>query len=219
MVHASPLFLWVIEMKLRYYALAGLAVLVGTVEARPYLFKPDAMTTVKVLGENGHGSATNIGNGYFVTAAHVLHGENEVKLKTSSGNQATADVLWASDKYDIALMKSDVTGVDAANIECRRPERGEYLKLSGNPINMEFIDTRGHVAGDVMFDIGPWGESIPVDAAIAPGMSGGGAFDKDGDLVGVNAGVMIMPVGMAGGPVGLAYVVPSSVVCMLMGRV
>ena len=177
------------------------------------------LPTVKIVKTNGHGSATNIGNGYFITAAHVVGSDTIVDIKTSSGATSQAEVIWSSTKYDVALMRSDIEGVGVADLECRTPQRGESIRLSGNPINLEYIDTYGVVAGDAMFDIGPWSESIPINAAIAPGMSGGGAFDNDGDLIGVNVGVMMMQVGMGGGPVGLGYVVPSSVVCMLMGRV
>lgn len=177
------------------------------------------LPTVKIVKTNGHGSATNIGNGYFITAAHVVGSDVNVDIKTSSGATSQAEVIWSSAKYDVALMRSDIEGVGVADLECRTPTRGESIRLSGNPINLEYIDTYGVVAGDAMFNIGPWSESIPINAAIAPGMSGGGAFDDDGDLIGVNVGVMVMQVGMGGGPVGIGYVVPSSVVCMLMGRV
>lgn len=177
------------------------------------------LPTVKIVKTNGHGSATNIGNGYFITAAHVVGSDVNVDIKTSSGATSQAEVIWSSTKYDVALMRSAIEGVGIADLECRTPQRGESIRLSGNPINLEYIDTYGVVAGDAMFDVGPWSESIPINAAIAPGMSGGGAFDNDGDLIGVNVGVMVMQVGMGGGPVGLGYVVPSSVVCMLMGRV
>lgn len=177
------------------------------------------LPTVKIMKSNGHGSATNIGNGYFITAAHVVGDDVNVDIKTSSGATSQADVIWSSTKYDVALMRSDIDGVGVADLECRTPTRGESIRLSGNPINLEYIDTYGVVAGDAMFNVGPWSESIPINAAIAPGMSGGGAFDSDGDLIGVNVGVMMMQVGLGGGPVGIGYVVPSSVVCMLMGRV
>jgi len=178
---------------------------------------PNASAHVKVQLESGHGSATHIGNGYFLTAAHVVTDNEIVELKSDDGKTFDATVLWVNAKYDIALMYVAETKVASVDVECRTPGHSEDLSLRGNPLNAENITTWGKVAGSIR-EIGPWLSVIPVNAAIAPGMSGGGVFDEDGELVGVNVGVMVMPVGFAGGPVSLAYVVPAETVCYLMGK-
>ena len=172
--------------------------------------------SVKIVSGTGHGSATHIGDGYFITAAHVI--QKDITINTQLGREYDVEVMWVNNDYDVALVKSDVGEISTAAIDCRVPARGEDIMLSGSPMNMDFIDTWGRVSGDEMIDQGSWRRSVPVNVVIAPGMSGGGAFDADGDLVGIGVGVMIMHLGSGGGPVGLAYVVPASVVCMLMGR-
>lgn len=173
--------------------------------------------SVKVQVENGHGSATHIGNGIFLTAAHVVKDQETVKIKSENGNIRSGSVLWASDKYDVALILSEGSGIGVAEIDCRMPIIAENVTLTGNPLNLDDIITWGKVAGSAR-PVGPWANVVPMNAAIAPGMSGGGAFDDDGDLIGVNVGVMIMPMGLGGGPVQISYMVPADTVCMLLGR-
>lgn len=161
--------------------------------------------------KKGHGSATHIGNGYFLTAAHVIK-EGELPLLDG----VVSEVLWVNNEYDVALLRSDARDMEAATLDCREPEVGEEIALYGNPLNLNSVTTWGQVSGKARA-VGPWGSVNPINAAIAPGMSGGALIDDDGDLVGINVGVMVMPVGFAGGPVGIGYSVPASVVCMLMG--
>lgn len=159
----------------------------------------------------GHGSATHIGGGYFLTAAHVIKDDATPLL-----DGVNSEVLWVNEKYDVALLHANVYNTAKANLECREPEVSERVSMYGNPINLEGVTTWGQVSG-VSREVGPWASVIPVNAAIAPGMSGGALMDEGGDLVGVNVGVMVMAVGFSGGPVGIGYSVPSSVICMLMG--
>jgi|GEM_PF-3543475 len=175
-----------------------------------------ANPVVKVALERGHGSATHIGNGYYVTAAHVVADKGEITLKDSAGETEKAEVLWYSRKYDIALLRSEMR-VQKAGLECRRPAFRENLELRGNPINLEHISTWGRVAGGVKTLENAWHKVLPIDGSIAGGMSGGGVFDLDGDLVGVNVGAMVQPMGLYGTFVGISYIVPADVVCDLMG--
>lgn len=198
--------------------LAALAVFLGMAAASTYAPpRMDSNAVVKVVLERGHGSATHIGNGYYITAAHVVKANEAVKIKTDSGQVGKAEVLWANNKYDIALMRSGLEGVASADLECREPGFGEELEFRGNPLNLEHISTWGKVAGGIKAFPGFWAGVLPIDGAIAPGMSGGAVLDSQGDLVGVNVGVMIMQIGLGGGPAGIGYIVPASVVCDLMG--
>jgi len=171
---------------------------------------------VRVQLEKGHGSAVHIGNGYYLTAAHVSAEKPDITLRTDGGEEAKAEVLWYSRKHDIALMKSNLL-VRKANLECRRPAFKEVLELRGNPLNLEHISTWSRVAGNGVSLEGAWDQVLPLDGAIAGGMSGGAAFDMDGDLVGINVGAAVQPMGFSGTFVGIAYIVPADVICGLMG--
>ena len=172
--------------------------------------------TVKVLVAEGHGSAVHIGSGYFVSAAHVIEGKDAIVLKDDRNREAPAQVLWANSDYDVALLRSNAPDVASADMECRTPQPNEAITLKGNPLSMEYITTSGRIAGAERTS-SSWQSVVPVNATILPGMSGGGAFDSDGDLVGINVGLMVMRVGMGGGPSNLGYIVPAEIVCMLTG--
>jgi serine protease Do len=175
-------------------------------------------SSVKIVLEKGHGSATHIGGGFFVTAAHVVKDNETVVIQTSSGRAGVGDVLWANVQYDIALVRSDIDGVSESYLSCTDAMVGDAVVSRGNPMDMENIETVGRVASFPMAVADTWKEVFVYDGAMGPGMSGGGAFSSSGDLVGVNVGAPLMQSGMGVSFIGLAYMVPSSVVCMLMGR-
>lgn len=193
-----------------FFAVLGVS---GCVEHYP----PDT-SSVKIVLEKGHGSATHIGGGFFVTAAHVVKDSDTVVIQTSSGRSGVGDVLWNNTQYDIALVKSDIEEVAESYLSCDSVMVGDTVMSRGNPLNMENIETLGRVASLPMSVADMWKEVFVYDGAMGPGMSGGGGFSINGDLVGVNVGAPIMKSGMGGSFIGLAYMVPSSVVCMLMGR-
>lgn len=177
-------------------------------------------STVKLLiPEGGHGSGTHIGNGFVITAGHVAEDNEFLIAKTEDGKEQRAEVLWTDVERDISLVRlEDWDSVEASNLECRIPHIGEQVTMEGNPLNMEFITTNGYVAGAPMQKVGPWLEVLPVDGALAGGMSGGGMFDKDGDLIGVNVGIPLQPLGFGSTATGISYIVPAPVVCDLLAR-
>jgi len=185
-----------------------------------------ANSVVKVSIGRGHGSAVMIGTdsegrGIYLTAHHVAVNATEDKpatIKTDQGMEARAEVLWGSEKYDIALIRAELV-VSKSDLECRRPEFGEQLEMRGNPLNMEHISTWGRVAGKSHKVGNAWENVVPIDGALAGGMSGGAVFDTNGDLVGINVGAAVQPRGFSGSLVGLSYIVPGDVICDLMGRV
>jgi len=177
-----------------------------------------AGSTVKVLIGGGHGSGTHIGNGYIVTAAHVTDGAKGIKVKGDTGLIVDAELLWQNTAYDVALLRiKEVDRFSASPMSCRSPDVGEEVTAKGNPLALEFITTKGRIAGSVR-QVGPWKTVVVVDLTIVQGNSGGGLFDKDGNLVGVNVGLMVSHVGLSPSLVPVTYAVPASTVCYLMAR-
>ncbi|KEA07468.1 hypothetical protein CN09_11185 [Rhizobium rhizogenes] len=175
--------------------------------------------TVKVVVEDGLGSGVSIGDGFIVTAGHVVGDQRAVKIKERDGTETTADVLWASKVYDIALLRS-TANIPAATLSCSTAKVGDAIMAVGNPLGMEFISTYGKIAGDPR-EFGPnWKSAFVTDLTVIMGNSGGPVFSASGDIVGIVVGVMGVP-----GPndsksyTGFSTVVPSSVVCALLGRV
>lgn len=178
----------------------------------------EASHTVKIVVPGGHGSGVHIGNGYIVTAAHVLGDTGSVKLKSSAGDTQSGSVLWANKTYDIALVRAERPArLAAAKLACRDATVGETVTAEGNPATLEFVTAYGAVAGAPR-EMGPWKSAFVVDGTIVMGMSGGGVFDAKGNVVGIAVGVMSVPVGFGASLTGFGAVVPSSVVCALLAR-
>jgi serine protease Do len=185
-----------------------------------------ALSTVLIQADSGVASAVHIGNGYFLTANHVIpQRQREVVLATSLGQTFVANVLWISTDYDIALLHTtDINEVDIDShiLVCDALSIGDDLMFVGNPMIMRFVHTWGKVAAAPMSIDDRWKTFTPVNATIIPGMSGGPAIDSNGFLRGINVGTMLGETSMTMfGPAlsftGLSYIVEGKDLCTLMG--
>ncbi|MGN7750552.1 S1C family serine protease [Sinorhizobium sp. 22678] len=198
-----------------------LAWLFSTPEAIARFAAPDYLktetTVVKVILKNGHGSGVSIGNGYVLTAAHVVQDSKTATLKTKDGRNMEAAVLWSNKEYDIALLRFEGAQIDAASLDCRVAQLGDTIISYGNPLNVEFASAYGRIAGEPRA-FGPWQSVFVTDITTVMGQSGGPVFDADGRLIGITVGVMGAPMGFSHSLVGYGFVVPSRAVCDLLAR-
>lgn len=178
---------------------------------------PTISASVKITSAvPGHGSGVHIGQGLILTAAHVVQGEGTFTVMTTE-DEREAQVLWASDVYDVALLRTDDADLQAMPLSCDTPVVGSAVTAYGNPLGMEFIRTSGQVIGPVGSALGIPG-AYPVDMTIIPGMSGGPLVDAHGEVVGIAVAVMSYPVGFAPQLTGIGMAVSGEAVCELMGR-
>lgn len=205
-----------------------LAVLVGLVLAS---FTP-APTTAKQIGAmfkvkvgGGHGSGTHIGNGFMLTAAHVVTRakDGKVRLLSDRGKEQDGEVLWRNDGYDIALVRmSDWKGAKASRVSCRRAKEEEPVRVRGNPLSLQFVTTWGRIASVKKIDAKiKWRDYLITDFTVQQGMSGGPVYDAKGFLVGVLVGMVGFRVGPFG-PVSsqqLAFIVPGDAICGLIPEI
>lgn len=203
-----------IKITLALLAAALLAVAVWQPLSAPVL---QAESYVKVVYSNGHGSAAYIGDGYFVTAAHVVRDQPDAPLLLSDGRKVQGEVLWVNKAYDIALVRAKVGGIVAAPLRCTVPVIGDEIHASGNPGDQDRVTTWGRVAGDER-STGFWRSVVVVNMAVVPGMSGGPVYDESGAVVGITVGVMLSQAGMSASMVAVGYVVPGKTVCALLAR-
>jgi S1-C subfamily serine protease len=195
-------------------AIAAFLFTLQTVKKRDNL----ALSTVKVLVGEGHGSGVHTGNRYIITAAHVVGQAETVKVKTSRGVESEADVLWINKAHDIALLRAkELPGVDVSRLTCTDPMVGQHITAVGNPGPLEHITAYGRVAS-LLKHGKPWADFYIVSMAVAPGMSGGPVFNEQGQVVGLVVGVAMMSIGWAGAPVGFGYITPASAVCRMLAR-
>lgn len=173
-------------------------------------------STVKIVLDAGHGSGVHIGNGYIITAAHVV-GDKAPRVKLDDGSEQEAAVMWTNKAHDIALLRTAST-MSASALDCRVAANGEHVIARGNPTVLEFVSSAGRIAGAER-EFGPWARVLPVDMTIVMGMSGGPIFAADGRVVGISVGVLVAQLGFAPSLTGFGAVVPSAAVCELLARV
>lgn len=180
-----------------------------------------AASTVRVNVGKGHGTGVVIAKGVVITAKHVVENAPEVKVVLDNGVEKPGTVLWVgSGRNDVALVAAATDDVEPMPVNCARTKAGMPVFTYGYPMTLSRITTWGRVATDVPFT----GEDMLLDAialnlVVAPGNSGGGVFDAYG-LRGIVVAIPAFQTGfMQSSPaVGLALMVPSTVLCLLLGR-
>lgn len=133
-------------------------------------------------------------DGYVLTNNHVISGADKITVYVNSGDGSEeqsyeATLVGSSESNDIAVLKIDATGLNAAAFgDSDQIEVGELAVAIGNPM--------GQVHGSVTAGIISAVEqeltiddvtinAIQTDAAINPGNSGGALFDSYGNVVGI----------------------------------
>jgi S1-C subfamily serine protease len=169
------------------------------------------------LEARGVGTAFHIGNGYFVTSAHVIAGARDVMLEDSNRtlekpdqNAKVAQVIGSDTLTDIAVLK---IAAPTAILEwaSELPSIGASVYAIGNPF--------GRAPGSFSSGIISGAERVfstegltlvhllQTDTAINPGNSGGPLLNTSGQVVGINAAI----IGGAGSSAGVGFVVPFTV--------
>ena len=133
-------------------------------------------------------------DGYVLTNNHVISGADKITVYVNPGDGSEeqtyeATLVGSSESNDIAVLKIDATGLNAATFgDSDQIELGELAVAIGNPM--------GQVHGSVTAGIISAVEqeltiddvtinAIQTDAAINPGNSGGALFDSYGNVIGI----------------------------------
>ena len=133
-------------------------------------------------------------DGYVLTNNHVISGADKITVYVNSGDGSEeqsyeATLVGSSESNDIAVLKIDATGLNAAAFgDSDQIEVGELAVAIGNPM--------GQVHGSVTAGIISAVEqeltiddvtinAIQTDATINPGNSGGALFDSYGNVIGI----------------------------------
>ncbi|MCD1644175.1 S1 family peptidase [Aurantimonas coralicida] len=207
---------------LSFVAVAFVVLLLGAMKApKTHFAQPNpAGAVVKITMLKGHGSGVHLGDGFVLTAAHVVGDMPEVGIKTDTLEVQKAEVLWVNKGYDVALLKVlHPERLKATPLVCEtQMQKGALVYSEGNPLGLEGISTWGRIAGKAQA-AGPWRNVLITDMATIPGMSGGGVYDMGGRLIGITVGAMTWGTSpMSRGLSGIGYIVPGESLCLLMGR-
>ncbi len=133
-------------------------------------------------------------DGYIITNHHVIDGSTGVKVVLADGKDTTYDakIIGSDSKTDLAVLKVDATGLDAADIGSSAELKvGETVLAIGNPYGLQFASsvTAGIVSAlerNVTIENSQM-TLIQTDAAINPGNSGGALVNLYGQVVGINS--------------------------------
>ena len=162
-------------------------------------------------------------DGYILTNHHVVADSQSLTVSFADGSELPARIVKIADDTDLALVKVDATGLQAAAIgDSGALQVGQTAIAIGSPLGSytETV-TRGIISG-LNRQITVQEEStgrpstldglIQTDAAINPGNSGGPLLDGAGNVVGINTAIatnaeglgFAIPIGAATELIGLA---------------
>ena len=165
---------------------------------------------------SGAGSGVIISqDGYILTCAHVIDGASKITVELQGGETAVATLVGSYTNGDIAVIKIDKTGLNAAEIaDSDKILQGETCYAVGNPegrfsgsISDGIISAldrtitvqvesaapnsgRGNSLYDMFYGGGTYVQNIQLNvlqmtAAVSPGNSGGALFNDRGQLIGI----------------------------------
>lgn len=133
-------------------------------------------------------------DGYIVTNAHVVDGATSLKVILSDGTTYEAELVGSDELTDLAVIKIDATGLQAAEFGSSEDLRvADQVMAIGNPGGYQLNSsvTIGYVSAlnraITNSSTGYTMEYIQTDAAINPGNSGGALLNMDGEVVGINS--------------------------------
>lgn len=183
--------------------------------------KAHSAVLIQLKDDKGYGSGFHIGDGYIVTAEHNVtnHEKTEPKVKDEFNRVYPTEVLWATPKYDVALLRvSNYKNLAASPLICTTPEVGEHIRVTGNPLGYRDITHEGTVSSKARSGEDFWDKVFMADIAVLFGMSGAGALNEDNEVVGMAVGVRSAPMGYNQSWTTMSYFVPASTICKLLAR-
>lgn len=133
-------------------------------------------------------------DGLVVTASHVIERDEDISVTCPDGETSQATLLGRDQGSDIALLRFDRTGLQAATRAASEPRPGHVVLAIGRPGRGGAMASLGVVS----LVGGPWrnGEGVNIerfvrsDAAMLPGFSGGPLIDSSGDILGMNSSTL-----------------------------
>ena len=163
-------------------------------------------------------------DGFIITNSHVVQNARRVQVRLSYPTASKdkeekapphrdlmeAKVIGMDREADLALIKIDMTGLDAVALgNSDGLKQGQIVLAVGNPLGLENSVSMGVIssAGRQIKMDDPM-SYIQTDASINPGNSGGPLIDTQGHVVGINTFIFTQ----SGGSEGIGFAIPSNLV-------
>lgn len=176
----------------------------------PFLrrFFGDQFRTPKERKAANLGSGVIIDSGgYILTANHVIHGAEEIRVTLSDKREFKGTIVGTDVMTDIGVIKIDAENLPTIQLGNSDKLRvGETVLAIGSPYGLSQTVTMGIVSavGRANVGIADYEDFIQTDAAINPGNSGGALVNVKGELVGINTAIF----STSGGYQGIGFAVP-----------
>jgi serine protease Do len=160
--------------------------------------------------------------GYILTNLHVVRRANRIEVKLWDGRQYAAEIVEATERTDVALLKLVAKPGEKFKSIKMAPDDdlllGETVLAVGNPFGLGGTVTRGILSsknrrpsmGEEPLNVEDW---LQTDAAINPGNSGGPLINLRGELIGLNVAVYRAELGQ-----GLGFSIPVKEVSAALAR-
>lgn len=172
-------------------------------------------SVVTVLTDGGGGSGVVYdADGTVITNEHVVRGQEEVVLAFADGAQRPATVVATDAVVDLAVLRTERTGLPAAEFDTDLPEVGALAVVIGSPLGFQETVTAGIISGlhrsipGSARTTASLVDLVQTDAPISPGNSGGALVDADGEVVGITE-AYLPPVS---GAVAIGFAIPAATV-------
>lgn len=146
-------------------------------------------------------------DGLILTAAHVVTGQSQVRVRLSDGSQYTGEVVGVDDSNDIGVIQVEASGLPAAPLALDGElQVGQLAVAIGSPFGLDSTVTSGVVSAinQSVPEGGRFRSLIQTDAAINPGNSGGALANRAGEVIGINVSIF----SQSGGNDGIGFAVP-----------
>lgn len=164
------------------------------------------------------GSGFLVTDDLILTAAHVVHGADELEAVFVDGENIKANVISSDVHADLALVKLNNTHPHfkpAKLADSDKVNIGDPVFVIGAPFDVSYTLTKGIVSGrrqkgfeEKMYK----SEFFQTDAALNPGNSGGPLFNMDGEVIGIASFIK----SNSGSNIGLGFAVTSNTAKKLM---
>ncbi len=167
-------------------------------------------SVVHIQASGGVGSGVVYDSeGLVITAAHVVDGQDTVRVRFADGEQVSGTVLGAVADVDIAVIQVDRSALPAATFNTAKPRVGQTAIAIGSPWGLASTVTAGIVSAVDQTNCGSLtcASMVQTDAAINPGNSGGPLVDRDGAVIGINVSIFTE----TGANDGVGFAVPSDI--------
>ncbi len=151
-------------------------------------------------------------DGFILTNNHVIKDVDELTVELFDGRTADGKIVGTDPQTDLAVIKIDLPGLQAAPIGSSDDIRvGDWVLAIGSPFGLDQTVTAGIISGknrvqEIINDGNGFEDFLQTDAAINPGNSGGPLVNLHGELIGINTAIL----SQSGASAGIGFAIPVS---------